>query len=215
MAAHRRFVLASIATNREIEIKLPVSELPSIVRRILSLGAAVQGRVLEQNTLFDTREADLRRHGYLLRLRQETPASSSFARPGLRQAVLASKAPPESSAKPRDHVGRPRYKIRLERELAIRNPARWNSILRSLGFVPAFRYEKYRTSFRFPGLHVDLDETPVGTFLELEGSPKIIDRVARALGYTQADYLRSTYWELYVAHCRQIHRAPQNMVFNR
>jgi adenylate cyclase class IV len=58
--------------------------------------------------------------------------------------------------------------------------------LELLGFRPGFRYEKYRASFRLPNLHVDLDETPAGNFLELEGSPKAIERVAHALGYSAA-----------------------------
>jgi len=42
-----------------------------------------------------------------------------------------------------------------------------------------FRYEKYRTTFRLPdsnawanGLLIELDETPIGTFVELEGPPR-------------------------------------------
>ena len=213
-ATGKALALTPLATNREIEVKLRVGDLPALVRRILCLSAAIQGRVFEQNTLYHTRDSDLRRLGYLLRLRRETPLGCSFARPGLRRAVLTCKAPPLHEANLRGRVGKPRYKERLERERAVRNPDRWNSILRSLGFVPAFRYEKYRTSFRLQGLHVDLDETPVGVFLELEGTHKTIERFARALGYTHADYLQATYWDLYRAHCKRIGRAPKNMVFD-
>lgn len=121
--------------------------------------------------------------------------------------MLTSKAPVPPSP-------RSRYKEKLEREVVLRSARRSEANLRSLGFRPGFRYEKYRTSFRLSGLHVELDETPVGTFLELEGAPRAIDRVARALGFSPRDYVRSTYWDLYAAECRRRGQIPRNMAFS-
>ena len=80
---------------------------------------------------------------------------------------------------------------------------------------PTFRYEKFRTAYRLPRsrLHLDLDETPVGVFLELEGEPRAIDRAARALGFAPSDYIRGTYWDVYAADCRRRGRIRRNMVF--
>ena len=86
-------------------------------------------------------------------------------------------------------------------------------MLQSLGFRPGFRYEKIRISFLLGGLHLGLDETPVGTFLELEGDPKAIDRIAKALGYTVGDYVRANYYGLFEADCRRRGIRPKNMVF--
>jgi adenylate cyclase class 2 len=204
--------VASRRSNREIEIKLPFADLPTLIGRLQCLRALNLGRVFEQNTLYDTPEADLRRAGCLLRLRIETPAGSSLVRPGSPSAVVTSKAPPPATPA-RGRATAARYKERLERELAIAHPKRWPHILETLGFRPAFRYEKYRTSLRLGRLHVDLDETPVGGFLELEGVPQAIERTARALGYAPRHYLRATYWDLYVADCKRRGRAIENMVF--
>jgi adenylate cyclase, class 2 len=202
--------VASRRSSREIEIKLPFADLPALLGRLQRLRAVNLGRVFEQNTLYDTPEADLRRAGCLFRLRVETPAGSSLAPPGAPSAVVTSKAqPPPPQAR-----GRARYKERLERELAIAHPNRWPHILETLGFRPAFRYEKYRTSLRLGRLHVDLDETPVGGFLELEGAPRAIERTARVLGYAPCHYLRVTYWDLYSADCKRRRRAVGNMVFD-
>jgi adenylate cyclase class 2 len=198
-------------TNREIEIKLRVADLPSLLRRLRKLAVLSRGRTLEQNTLYDTQNVHFRRCGRLLRLRVETPAP-----PGLRlrrarqRTILTSKAPPPN---PRRKSARLRYKERLERELVIRNPGHWPRLFHSLGLRPAFRYEKYRTTFELPRLHLDLDETPAGVFLELEGSPQAIDRAARALGFTPREYFRGTYWDVYVADCRRRGRTPRNMLF--
>jgi adenylate cyclase class 2 len=207
------------ATNREIEIKLRVSDLPTVVRRIRDLGASFRGRVFEQNTIYDTPASDLRNSGRLLRVRLETPAPGSAsvydgrplcsrARP--RRGILTSKAPPHPGG---GGFTRPHYKERLEREVEIRNPGLWPHALRSLGLRPSFSYEKFRSTFELRGLYLDLDETPVGIFLELEGSPRTIDSVARALGYTLRNYFRGTYWDVYAADCRRRSRPIRNMVF--
>ncbi|MGH9712270.1 MAG: class IV adenylate cyclase [Candidatus Acidiferrales bacterium] len=208
------------ATNREIEIKLRVRDLESLLRRIRDLGATYKGRLFEQNSIYDTPDSDFRRSGRLLRVRLETSAprrranirGGRLSRPQRRslRAVLTSKAPPHPGGR---QAARLRFKERLERELTIRNPGPWPRVLRSLGLHPSFTYEKFRSTFELRGLQLDLDETPVGTFLELEGSPGTIDHAARALGFTQQDYFRGTYWDVYAADCRRRGRPIRNMVF--
>ncbi len=199
-------------THAEIEVKLPVSNLRATLHAIKALGAVSHGRVFEQNTLYDTPQSDLRRRGRLLRVRSEARASqSSHNRQNrVRRVVLTSKAPPHPLHTTGNH---PRYKERAEREAVATDSRDWAAKLGALGFKPSFRYQKYRTSFRLRSLHMDLDETPIGVFLELEGHPAAIDRVARTLGYMPAAYIAGTYWEVYAADCRRRGREPKNMVF--
>jgi len=195
-------------TNREIEIKLRVDSLPETIHRLRQIGAVNHGRAFEENTLYDTPDAAFRNSGRLLRLRTETLAN------GQRRALLTAKAPVSHARHKRPKRG-PRHKERLEREATVLDPRRLTRLFRAIGLRPSFRYEKYRTSFRLPGLHLDLDETPVGTFLELEGRPAAIDRVARTLGYSLSDYIRVTYWDLYAADRRRRRLPLKNMVFAR
>lgn len=196
-------------TAPEIEIKLRVADISTLIRKLRRLGAATRGRVFERNTLYDTRESDFRRRGLLFRVRMETPAAAHSLAAGARRAVLTFKAPPDH----RESRARKRYKERLETELEIQRPATWARTLRMLGLHPAFRYEKYRSAFRLGRLHLDLDETPAGVFLELEGAPTDIDRAARELGYAPRDYIQATYWDIYADDCRRRGRVPKNMVF--
>jgi adenylate cyclase class 2 len=136
----------------------------------------------------------------------ESPASSRLIPGGLARTVITSKSPVPASTGSR-------YKEKLERELIVRSLRAWPLSLRSLGFRPGFRYEKFRTTFRPPGLHLDLDETPVGAFLEIERAPGAIDRIARALGFSPRDYVRTTYWDLYTAECRRRGQISKNMLF--
>lgn len=206
----------AVLTNREIEVKLPVADLTAIVLQLRSLGAIPHGRVFERNTLYDTPGSDFRRAGRLLRLRVESPAESPLVHAGPAKAVLTSKVPAPTSARQRRPQSRAggRYKEKLETELAVKFPRRWPRILETLGFRPSFLYEKYRSTFRLGNLHLDLDETPVGVFLELEGLPKAIDLVARRLGYVPRQYIRLTYWDLYAANCRRRGLEPANMLFD-
>ena len=194
-------------TVRETEIKLGVTHLAEMVQKIRRLGINCNGRVRERNTLFDTPKEELRRSGRLLRVRVETPAPSALIPGGLRRTVVTLKSPVPASEGTR-------YKEKLERERIVRSLRGWPSGLRALGFRPGFRYEKFRTTFHLPGLHLDLDETPVGDFLEIEGAPGSIDRIARALGFLPRDYIRSTYAELYAQECLRCGQIPGNMLFH-
>jgi adenylate cyclase class 2 len=202
-------VAAKIRTKPEIEIKLRVASLPEILRRLGRIGAVPRGRVFEENTLFDTRDSIFWRHGRLLRLRKHTPAPGNRLRGGPRITILTAKAPPHA----RSGSKKMPHKERLETELTVRSSERWPQLLRELGFRAGFRYEKYRTSFRLRGLHLDLDETPIGVFIELEGTPAAIRRAARELGFAPKDYILATYWDLYAADCLRLKRTPRNMVF--
>ena len=192
-------------TNREIEVKLPVKNLPEMAEQLRRIGAADRGRVFEENTLYDTPGGNLRSTGRLLRLRVEAAAN------GRCRALLTSKAPVRQSRGER--LKPPKHKERLEREVTVGDPRRAVHLLKATGLRPSFRYEKYRTSFRLSGLHLDLDETPLGDFLELEGHPAAIDQVARTLGYSPSDYIRATYWDLYAANCRRRGLPLKSMVF--
>ncbi len=198
-------------TNAEIEIKLRITSIPAILRKIKKLRAIPQPCLREQNILYDTPQSHLRRRTMLLRLRIETPAPQNAPTASREERViLTSKAPP---LRQRNDEPSP-YKIRAEREQAVSQSSRqYAKALTSLGYRPAFRYDKFRTTFRLPDLHLDLDETPAGAYLELEGTPKAIDRAAKALGFTKKDYLRATYWDLYAADCRRRGTKPKNMLF--
>jgi adenylate cyclase class 2 len=188
----------------ETEIKLRIDDLADLISRLRALGARCHGRVIERNTLLDTPAGDIRRRKRLLRLRIETPARSPLVPAGRAGAWLTAKRPAPPSA---------RYKQTLESETAVSPLIDWLGHFRALGFQPGFRYEKFRTRFRLGLLHLDLDETPVGDYLELEGPPHRIDRVARALGFTPRDYIRATYWDLYQADALRRGKTPRHMLF--
>ena len=142
------------------------------------LGATcVEQRHFEDNILYDRELDPLKDADKLLRLR----------RVGER-TVVTYKAPV---------AGAHRHKVRIEHETAIDDFDAMTRVLDGLGFSPSYRYQKYRTLYELEGLHVCVDETPIGCFVELEGRPETIDRVAERLGFGTAQFIRSTYRELH------------------
>jgi adenylate cyclase class 2 len=206
----------------EIEIKLRVPDLAALHGRLKHLRAReIAPRTYESNTLYDTPRQNLRRRGQLIRIRIEQPASSfGKRRPKENAAALLTYKGPSSTSsaiKPdRNSKIRTHFKIKDEVEVSVAGADELARILRALGLHPVFRYEKFRTTYALPGvrgLKIELDETPVGTYLELEGPVAVIDRAAHLLGYARNDYMTDTYGSLYLSACRRRGRRPGDMLF--
>lgn len=209
---------------REIEIKLRIDDPKSFLRALKKLGARpISPRAHQLNLIFDTPEGGLAKHGQLLRIRTESPAAKgrNSSKKFGSQALLTFKSPPEQLAIGPAAAPDRRHKVREEIELVLSDPASLQKIFEGLGLKGWFRYERFRTPFRLParhrwaeGLVIDFDETPIGTFVELEGPGPAIDRAARALGYRPRDYVLKNYLVLYLDDCRRRGVQPGDMVFS-
>jgi adenylate cyclase class 2 len=215
--------MLGIHSNQEVEIKLLVTDVPALRRRLKQLRAReICSRTHESNTLYDTRKKDLARRSQLVRIRVEQPSSHTGRKGRTRpsKAILTYKGPPQGARGGLPATGKSgkkgRYKVREEVEVAVFDGEQMRRILRALGLRPLFRYEKFRTTYALPGvraLKIEFDETPIGAFLELEGTPSAIDRVAGLLGYARSGYITQTYGSLYIAHCRGQGYKPTGMLF--
>jgi adenylate cyclase class IV len=215
---------------QEIEIKLRVKDAEGLRAALKGMGARAlhggTGRVHEWNTVFDTARQDLRKREQLLRTRIETPDGQAPRRQDQAQqqpALLTFKGPVVARA---GRHGKAtideRHKVREEIQFRIADAASLAKILERLGMRPSFHYEKYRTTFRLPaakqwakGLLIELDETPIGTFVELEGRRKAIDRAAKELGFSKKDYILTNYLSLFAEDCRRRDKHKGDMVFQR
>jgi adenylate cyclase class 2 len=179
----------------ETEVKLRVDNASEASVRIQNAGFRLsKSREFEANTLYDTSDRRLFRDGVILRLRQAGD-----------EGIVTWKG--RTIAGP--------HKSRPELETTVGSLQTIHAILTELGYSPSFRYEKYRTEFRSDQSHgvIVLDETPIGTFLELEGESSWIDETAGILGYTAADYILDSYGSLYRKFCESRGLQPSHMVF--
>jgi adenylate cyclase class 2 len=170
----------------EIEVKIKVQRLEPLRREIMGLPATLEAeRAFERNIVFDSARGELRERGMLLRLRRTGDC-----------AILTLKAPVQGDSC---------YKIREETEVAVSDFAAAEKIIGALGFRVFFIYEKYREVFDAGGARIMIDETPIGAFIEVEGDPERIDDVAARLGYAANDYIRDSYYQLFLRSGRSGH----------
>ena len=110
-----------------------------------------------------------------------------------------------------------KYKDREELEVGVSDPRKLSDMLTRLDFIPTFRYEKFRTEYHRPGEAgvATLDETPIGVYLELEGTPGWIDRSAKRLGFAASDYSTASYYGLYAHYCRLNGLPVTHMTFQK
>ena len=182
------------ASTLEREIKLRFPSAAEARRAILETGATpVRGRRLQEDCLLDTADERIWQARCVLRIRMEQGRS-----------LLTYKGPVQPS----------RWKLREERETIVSDGETMLYVLERLGFSVWFRYQKHREEFGARDAIIALDETPIGTFVEIEGSESAITEIAAALGRTEADYLVDSYRSLYVQQCTERGMPIGNMVFD-
>jgi adenylate cyclase, class 2 len=98
-------------------------------------------------------------------------------------------------------------------ETAVADGEAIDALLRALGFLPCFVYEKFRSEWSDDEGNVVLDHTPIGEIAEIEGSSRWVDRTARALGIKSRDYITKSYAELFFDWKRKTKCKAVNMTF--
>lgn len=165
----------------ETEIKFKVDDLPGLAGRLKAAGFSLHTkRAFESNVLYDTPDRRLRARTEILRIRNYND-----------RWTVTHKRLPE------DGPGLDTHKHRIETESEVEDGNAFEEIFAALGLVAAFRYEKWRTEWSDGEGHCVVDETPVGNYAELEGSPEWIDRVAASLGLSAGDYITLSYGRLF------------------
>ena len=182
----------------ETEIKFRVNDLPALARRLAAAGFRLQTpRSFERNILYDTPDRRMRARTEILRIR-------SYAG----HWTLTHKRLPSAGV-----PGEDRHKHRVETETLIAHGAALAELFLSLGLVAAFRYEKWRTEWTDADGHCVIDETPIGNYAELEGSPAWIDRTALRLGVDPSAYITLSYGRLFDQWRMQHNSAAQDLTF--
>jgi len=170
-----------VTATLEREIKLRFSTADAARAAILAAGGTpLRGRRLQEDCLLDTDDEQLRRRRAALRIRMESGKS-----------FVTFKGPVQPSL----------AKLREELETLVTDGMLLVKIFEQLGFHVWFRYEKYREEFAVDDCIVAIDETPVGTFVEIEGGDRGIAEMAGALGRGPSDYLLDSYRRLYIKDC--------------
>ena len=177
----------------EREVKLRFDSLEDARAAILAAGATpLRCRRLQEDALLDTDDEALRRRRCVLRIRTEAGKS-----------LMTFKGPVQPGT----------MKIRDEYETVVGDGEVLQRVLEELGLHVWFRYEKYREEYAAEDVTIALDETPVGTYVEIEGGEEGIQAMARALGRTAADFILDSYRGLFIQHREKFGFGNAHMVF--
>ena len=182
------------ATPLEREIKLRFSSAKEARAAVLSAGCTpLLGRRMQEDALLDTDDEQLRRRRCVLRVRVENGKSRVTFKGPVQPSVI---------------------KVREEQETLIGDGEVLLRIFQELGLHIWFRYEKYREEFSHEDVIVAIDETPVGVFVEIEGSEPGIESMAAALGRSREDYILDSYRSLFLQHKDALGLTSSDMVFD-
>jgi len=165
----------------ETEIKFRVAEPAQLASQLQQTGFRLDTpRSFESNVLYDTPDRQMRARTEILRLRNYAG-----------RWTMTHKRLPDFGP------GEDRHKHRIETETEVSDGNALAEVFRTLGLVPAFRYEKWRSEWSDGEGHCVVDETPIGNYAELEGPAEWIDRAAEKLGIDPSQYVTLSYGRLF------------------
>jgi adenylate cyclase class 2 len=177
----------------EREVKLRFDNPEQARSAILAAGATpLRCRRLQEDYLLDTDDELLRRRRCVLRIRTESGKS-----------LMTYKGPVQPS----------RMKLRPEHETVIGDGEVMLRVFEELGLHVWFRYEKYREEYSAEDVTIAIDETPIGTFVEIEGGEQGVLTWTLAIGRTPADFVLDSYRGLFIKHRDEFGFAGTDMVF--
>ncbi len=178
----------------EREIKLRYDSPDAARRAVVEAGARpMRARRLQSDCLLDREREPLADRACTLRVRIDGDA-----------ARVTFKGAPKLGT----------TKVREELETGVGDGELMLKVLERIGFRVWFRYQKYREEFRRGDLVIAVDEAPIGTFVELEGSEPDILAMAAALGREPADFILDSYLALFRAHRAATGSSGDHMVFD-
>ncbi len=178
----------------EQEAKFYISDLGTLEKKLKNLGAKPeQSRTHEVNLRFDTPDRRLSSHFQVLRLRQDWRARLTY----------------KGASDPEREVS-----AREELEVEVGNLKTAQAILESLGYEVMVMYEKYRAAYLLEDVEISLDETPLGTFCEIEGPDTAsIKACADKLDLDWSAHSKISYLSLFETAKRNLGLDVQNMDF--
>ena len=178
----------------ETEVKVGIENAENFSRDLQTLNPAViSARHFEDNHLLDFADRRVASSRSLIRVRLvDGRHSFTYKGPPRREGI---------------------FKTREELETSVADGVVLLQVLERMGLGVYFRYQKYRREYLLDDVHVAVDETPIGNYVELEGSEQGIVAIAGKLGIAQMRFLRSSYYSLYLEYCNARGVTPGFMVF--
>ena len=175
----------------ETEVKLKIGSIEQIKNKLLEIRAELfKKKALQIDEYFD-KKGGLKKSDQVLRLRDNT--------------ILTYKGPKKKKQN---------MKIREEIEVMVDNGRYLKEILEKLGYTKTGIKEKYREAYIFQLTQICIDETPIGNFIEIEGSKQGVFDVAKKLGFNEKEFITKSYTALWKEYATK-NKKKGDMVFEK
>ena len=171
--------------NREIEVKIKLSNAADIISRAESLGAVKKpdGEGLERDVMYDDGKGFFDAHR-VLRLRVGPSGNYITYKEKLKETEHA-------------HLLR-----RVEIETKVSDPEQTDLLFKALGFTPHRIKEKITNKFLLDGLVLEFHKLPfIGDFMEIEGSEDQLKNFLPKLGLGIEQGINNDYTGLFYEYC--------------
>jgi len=180
-------------TTLEREVKLRFDSVEDARAALVTSDATpLRCRRLQEDYLLDDAAETLHHRRCVLRVRVEAGKS-----------LVTFKGPVQVSL----------MKVREELETVVGDGDTMLRCFEHLGYRVWFRYQKYREEYALGDVTIAIDETPVGVFVEIEGTEQGITQMALALGRTTDDYVLDSYRGLFLARREELRLTGTDMLF--
>lgn len=176
----------------EREIKLKIEKPSDLISKLNSLKAKFVSKSFQRTTRMDTETMDLEKNGTFLRVRS-----------GSKNIVTLKKKLGENAE----------VFERQEIETEVKDIEKLADIFGGLGFTKRLILEKYRADFDYKDVKISIDELPFGFYVELEGDPKDIFKVADELDLDTKNKITVTYWDLFEDYKKQTGTKGESIIF--
>jgi len=168
-------------SDKEVELKIPLSNKKEIEKTLQMLGAIFISEVKQIDYLFNPPDSHFSQTSEAFRLRHEVSED-------LEKAFLTYKGSATFSK-----IG---HKIREEYEVEVSNFSTMKNILEHLHFNVELLVEKVRRTYHLGDIVVAVDSLPFGDFIELEGEANKSQVLRKKLGLGNIEAIKKTYYDL-------------------
>ncbi len=177
--------------NQEIEVKFRLENEKAFIDHLNKMGFINVKDVFETNIIFDMMDGSYSSRGRLVRVRETDKGN-----------ILTYKEKQGEDSQ---------YKVRTEIETSIDDSEQMIEMLKYMGFIISFVYQKKRMYFTKDDIEITIDKLPFGNYIEIEATKNQIVNLSKELNLEMTEISNMSYLALYYKVCRRQNIQPSSV----
>jgi adenylate cyclase class 2 len=177
--------------NQEVEVKFRLENEKALIEHISMMGFINIKNVFETNIIFDMMDGSYSSRGKLIRVRETDKGN-----------VLTYKEKQGDDSQ---------FKVRKEIETGVDDSEQMIEMLKYMGFVISFVYQKKRMYFTKDDIEITIDKLPFGNYIEIEATQEQILNISKELNLGMTEISNMSYLALYYKVCREQNTQPSTI----